>query len=315
MSLILLTALLVSSQAAPSRIVRLSILPSDTDASIRTFDSPHSVFIDPSAKSRGQLFLFLPGTNGKTKNADAFLTTAAQAGYQVISLMYPDDISAAVVHKDVDRNAFLNFRLEVIEGRDLSTYIAVGRSESIENRLVKVLAYLDKSRPTEHWKRFLDADGSPNWRLIAVSGLSQGAGHAALIAARHRVARAVLFGGPKDFDQATNSPAAWYTPSATPIESIFTFNHEQDRQGCTFKQQLEICRVMGLEKLGKPVSVDTSKPPFENSRILTTNYPGTSIPSIKAHTSVVADPSSPKGADGTRLFKPVWLYMLTSGQP
>ena len=145
-----------------------------------------------------------------------------------------------------------------------------------------------------------------------MSGLSQGAGHAALIAVRHKVARAVLFGGPKDWDRRLNKPAAWYTPPETPIESIYTFNHAQDDQGCNITEQLEICRTMGLEKLGVAINVDASSPPFRNSHILVTNYPGTPVPSVRAHTSVVANGSSPKTSNGTRLFKPVWLYMLTS---
>ncbi len=295
--------------------MRSTIAPSDTDPAIRTFLSPHSVFLDPSAHSRGQLLVFLPGTNGKTSNTDAFCSTAAEIGYAVINLMYPDDISATVVRNDKDPNAFLNFRLEVIEGRSLSEAVDVDRPNSIENRLIKALQYLDKTKPSEHWGHFLTPEGQPLWPDIAVSGLSQGAGHAALLAVRHRLARAVLFGGPKDYDRNTNRPAAWYTAPATPLDLIFTFNHEQDHQGCDFKEQLEICKVWGLEKFGSAVSVDTTRSPFNNSHILTTNYPGTTVTSVKAHTSVVGDVSTPKMADGSRLFKPVWLYMLTASRP
>lgn len=83
----------------------------------------------------------------------------------------------------------------------------------------------------------------------------------------HRVAREVLFGGPKDFDKATDRPAAWYTPSATPVSSIYTFNYEQDEQGCNFEEQLRNCRAIGLGKLGAAVSVDNLKLSYLNSHI------------------------------------------------
>lgn len=294
-------------------VTRFTVLPSDTDPDIRYYNVPHTVFVDPAASPRGELLVFLPGTNGKTGNATAFCSTAAELGYQAINLMYPDDVSASSVRDDPDPDAFLKFRLAVIEGRSLSRDVQVDRPESIENRLVMLLGYLDKKQPDGHWGRYITSEGLPNWPKIAVSGLSQGAGHAALIACRHRVARAVLFGGPKDYSRALNRPAAWYASPATPAEKIFAFNHEQDRQGCTFQEQLENCRAMGLDRLGQPVSVDTLAPPFNNSHILATNYPGTRLVSAQAHTSVVGDGSSPFAQDGSRLFKPVWVYMLTAG--
>lgn len=311
MSLVLAAAFLL---AMPASVMELSIQPSATDPAINTFDSPHTVYFDSVAKPRNQLLVFFPGTNGKTRGIGGFCSTAAELGYQVINLMYPDDIPATVVRNQKDRDAFLNFRLEIIEGNDLSTFIDVNRANSIENRLIKALQYLDKTRPKEGWGKYLTAKGELDWPDIAVSGLSQGAGHAALIATRHRVARAIMFGGPKDYDRSASKPAGWYTPPATPIERFFTFNHEQDQQGCDLKEQLEICGVMGLEKFGKAVSVDSVASPFKNSRILTTNYPGTPLTSVRAHTSVVANGSTPKGADGGWLFKPVWIYMLTAGK-
>ncbi|MFI5387714.1 MAG: BPSS1187 family protein [Fimbriimonadales bacterium] len=315
MALTFVAAVLLVAYPGASGVQRSTVRPSETDPAINTFDSPHSIFVDPDAKSRDELLVFLPGTNGKTRNTDSFCDTAAERGYMVINLMYPDSIPAAIVAKSKDRDDFLDFRLTVIEGKNLSKFVQVDRANSIENRLIKLLQYLDKKRPREHWDRYLTSDRELNWPKIAVSGLSQGAGHAALIATRHKVARAVLFGGPKDFDKATNQPAAWYKTPETPLRLIFTFNHEQDRQGCNFKQQMENCKAMGLDKLGKAVDVDSADPPFKNSHILSTNYPGTPIPSIQAHTSVVGDGSSPKTKDGGRLFKPVWIYMLTWDSP
>ncbi len=293
-------------------VAQFTVLPQDTDPKITTYLSPHVVTEHGGGSPRGELLLFLPGTNGTPGNTDRFGEVAASVGYQVISLMYPDDISATVTRKSKDPNSFLNFRVEIIEGKDLSTAVKVDRASSIENRLIKLLGFLHKKSPTSKWDRYLTKSGGLEWSRIAVSGLSQGAGHAALIATRHRTARAILFGGPKDYDRTTNKPAAWFKKPVTPGNLIFAFNHEKDAQGCNFKEQLEICRTMGLEKFGAPVSVDSVASPYKNSRVLTTNYPVMPMNSIRAHTSVVADPSTPKTETDNSLFEPVWKYMLTA---
>lgn len=292
----------------PVELVRFTVLPSLTDPAIKTYDSVHTVFLDLSVKRRNQLVLFLPGTNGRTGNVDGFCGTAASLGFHVVNLMYPDGIAATVARNDKDPNAFLNFRLEIIEGGDKSPYVEVTRADSIENRLVKLLRHLSKERPLENWGQFLTASGKPDWPKFVVSGGSQGAGHSALIAIRHQVARAVLFGGPKDYDRARNAPAAWYTKPATPIDRFYTFNHKQDKQGCDYAEQVEICKTLGI---GPEADVDADRPPYHRAHALFTNFPGTPLESIPAHVSVIGDGGTPKLADGAYRFRPVWVYMLT----
>lgn len=304
-------ALLASLFIGASTVQSFQVLPSATDPKITQFDSAHFMYFDSSAKPKNQLLLFIPGTNGKPGRVSKFCTVAAEQGFQVINLMYPDTTPATTVAKSTDPNAFLNFRLEIIEGKDLSTYVSVDRTNSIENRLIKLLQYLSKNRSGENWGQFLTAKGAIDWSKIVVSGLSQGAGHACVIALTHRVSRAVMFGGPKDFDRATKSPASYYTmKSATPKNLMFTFNNMQDHQGCDYEEQIQNCKALGLVALAPFVDVDKVQPPFNGSHVLFTDWPGTPVTSVKAHTSVVEDPSTPKGKDGQLLFQPVWEYML-----
>lgn len=289
-------------------VVRITVRPSATDSRIDTFDSDHSVFLDPEVPAKNQLVLYLPGTNGKTMNTDGFCETAARLGFNVINLMYPDDVPATAARNEKDPDAMVNFRLEIIEGRDKSKFVEVDRANSIENRLVKLLQYLAKNRPGEGWIQFVSGSNEPNWSKIIVSGGSQGAGHAALIAIRHKVAGAVLFAGPKDFDRVRNAPAAWYTKPKTPIDRFYTFNHKQDHQGCDYTEQLEICRVLGISPVA---DVDQEKRPFHGAHALFTDFPGTPLTSVQAHASVIGDKATPKEEDGKYLFQPVWEYMLT----
>ncbi len=293
-------------------VTRITVKPSLTDHAINTFDSDSAAYICPKATPRERLLVFLAGTGGTGTGAVYFCSTAAEQGYHAVNVTYPSSIAATIVRNESDRNAFFNLRLEIIEGGDKSKFIEVNRANSIENRLIKLLHYLDKNRPAEKWGQYLDRSGQPIWAKIAVAGHSQGAGHAAVIGTLHEVDRVVMTGGPKDYDRQAGKPAAWYSmPPKTPINRFFNFNHIQDRQGADYDEQLEVCRVMGMDKAGAPVNVDAEKPPFKHTRILTTNYPGTALESGPAHVSVMSDGATPRTKDGSLLFKPVWVYMLT----
>jgi len=298
----------------------IPVKPSDTDPAITEFDDPHALYINPQIivsqnpklpADRHQLLLFLngtrpPGTPHGGVGPYTFLGTAASLGYHVVDLTYPDDIAAAqVCNNDRDPRAFERFRMAIIAGGSFRS-IAVSQTDSIENRLAKLLLYLKGTRSQEHWEQFLNADGSIKWDSIAVAGQSQGGGHAALIAVKYHVARVICSGAPKDYSHALHRPAAWYEEnSATPKGCFFAINHRQDDMGaCTPAEQMDNLRALGLDSLGAPADVDTEKAPYHHARILTTNYPGGTIESKAAHTTVL----NPKYGD---TFKEAWTYMLT----
>ena len=262
----------------------IPVKPSVTDPAIQDFDSPHYIFVDRSiilsngpsaAKDRHELFLYLTGTGGTGRTAVAFCRLAARSGYRVINLMYTDSIPAAVVRNSSDPKAFEAFRMAIIAGGE-TQWITVSRTESIENRLIKLLMYLKRTRPRERWGQFLSPSGVLNWEMIAVGGQSQGGGHAALLGIKHRMARVIGTGAPKDYSIALQGPADWYSQeSVTPKERFFFFNHQQDHQGCDPQQCLQNMQALGLDKLGAPADVDQTPFPYRHSHILTTNYPGT----------------------------------------
>ena len=288
-----------------------AVLPAATDAAISESYTPHRVYFDPAAPRRNQLLVFLPGTGGRNDGSPrAFSTTAAELGYHVIDLSYPNLISATVCWQQSDPACFENFRREIIEGRDTSPLIAVGRADSIENRLEKLLKMLNVREPERGWGQFLDPAGGVAWQKVALAGQSQGGGHAALIAREHRVARVLLFGAPKDYNPKLRKPATWYRSGSTPVERFFAFVHTRDRQGCNFPQQIEIYRAMGMA--AERMSVDGAAPPYGNAHVLVTSYPGRPISSREAH--VIGISNQVRDASGTPLFKPVWTYMLTAGE-
>ncbi len=318
----LIAGLAFPTTTSAQEVTRFSVIPTMTDSTITTFNNPHWVYIDrtividrkPELPSdRHELFLFLPGTHPKKAPRGMgpvpFCNLAAALGYHVIMLSYPDEIPASVCREDDDPHAFKNFRMSIIQGGD-SKHIRIERTESIENRLIQLLRYLQRVRPREDWEQFLNPDGSLKWESIAVGGQSQGGGHATLIGITHKVARVICTGAPKDFDQRRNEPAAFYSEtSATPKDRFFAFNHTQDDVAGTSPEQLMMnLNALGLK--GTPTNVDDEIFPYRHARILMTSFPAVSVTgpqsegSIEAHTSML----NPKNADH---WKQVWTYLLT----
>jgi pimeloyl-ACP methyl ester carboxylesterase len=308
--------ILVGVVSLRAEVTRVKILPHDTDPAIGSeFNQPNTAYVergilvdrDPKMPTaRHELLVFLPGTSGSgDRGGEGLCELAARLGYHAVSLTYPTAVAAAqVCANDPDPTAFELFRWALIEG-GRSPHITVSRADSIEHRLIRLLQRLQQLRPREAWGQFLQADGTLRWEAIAVSGHSQGGGHAALIALRHRVARVICTGAPKDYSRVLDAPAAWYAQaSATPKSRFFTFNHVADRQGCNWEQQLRNVAALGLTRLGAPVDVSQSVPPYGGSRVLFTTFPDTRD-SREAHGSVITS------RDAVRL-EPIWRYLLTA---
>lgn len=293
----------VTVSAAPAGFMERQMTASATQAGIADRFGPH-VAVAPLGAATGRLFVHLPGTGGKPPSTLLILRQAGSQGVHAVGLAYPnlptvDSLCSA--SSDID--CYAKVRLEIIDGTDRTPLVAINRTNSIENRLVAVLAALAAQFPAEGWGQFLAA-GAPRWDRIAISGHSQGGGHAAMMARDRTMARVCMFGSPKDTSSFFNAPAAWQSdPHVTPADRYYGFNHQQDSQAITLRNWA----ALGLGALGAPVSVDGAAPPYGGSHQLTTN----AVPSSAGeyHGSVVVDRNTPLAADGTPLFAPVWSRM------
>ncbi len=301
------------------------VIPSATDPGIKHFDDPHWVYVDRGivverqpdrAKPRHELLLWLTGTGGKGHDAQGFSKLAASLGYHVVTLMFPNDIPASACANDRNPKSFEEFRMAIIQGGRASYQgdrkeISIDRPESIENRLIKVLQYLQQKRPAENWGQFLNRDGSIKWESIAVAGQSQGGGHAALIGIKHRVARVMCFGAPKDYSKRLDAPADWYgQESETPKSRFFAFNHHQDPKGCTPEQLSKNLSALGLDAFGPPAEVDSEPFPYRHARILFTGFPAVEVSGPESEGAKTAHGSAILTRHADR-WKQVWTYMLT----
>lgn len=316
-----LTVWFAVGAVSAAELTELRVLPSATDPEIKTFDSPHGVCVNREIvvdhksglpADRRELLLWLTGTGGPAGNAArAFRSLAANEGYHVISLMYPNEVPATVCRNDEDPRAFESFRMAIIQGGE-TKHVSIARPESIEHRLIALLRFLRDRRPREDWGQFLTDDGAIRWERVALAGQSQGGGHAALIGLKHPVARVICTGAPKDYSRRLKAPAAWLRlESATPKRRFFTFNHVSDSVGCSPEEQMENLRALGLTEFGPPVDVTKEAPPYHNARVLVASHSviAASTPdrdaARAAHASVIANSQADRWRD-------VWTYMLAA---
>src|SRR5256712_8725084 len=161
-----------------------------TNPAIGRFLDKHYAWLDTTARTNHKLLLFMPGTGLTPAVYQLVQQEAARVGYHVIGLMYPNSPGLAkVCPNDPDPAAcYENSRPEIIDWIHPSPWVDVNVANSIDNRLTKLLQYLAQQYPDEEWGRFLAHD-KPKWSQIAVSGHSQGGGHAAMIAKIRLVAR------------------------------------------------------------------------------------------------------------------------------
>jgi len=287
----------------------ISVLPTDTDTAITSFNQPHMCWL-PGSPARNQLLVFLPGTNGSPHQNFPFARVAAGSGYHVISLEYPDTVAAQqACTRSADPDAYMNFRLDVIESGNSSKSVSISQADCIYNRLAKLLQYLDRQQPTQGWRQFLTADNGIDWSKVVISGHSQGGGHACVIAKLNTCARVILFGSPKDFSHYFNKPANGFdAESKTPAGRYFALNHIEDVMGaCNHDQQMEIFNAMGLTKLGIARIDQGPSAEFNHAHLLFTDVQLADMTNKTAvHCSVITNRTAEANC-GT-----AWKYMLTT---
>lgn len=285
------------------------VAPDATDPAVDTALEPHYVCRDETAAPRDALLVFFPGTGATPADYELFVQQAASMGLHAVSLRYPNDLSVNLHHcpGDPDPNCHANVRREVLYGGDLHPDVTISDANTISNRLVALLRYLDAQDPAAGWGQYLVGD-APAWERIVVAGHSQGAGMAGMVAHDNLVLRAVLFGW---VDQSRGQPALWITePNATPGERIYTFEHVEDRtRGEAAKQVM--FEAFGLNPENE-VNVDTMAPPYNNAHVLLTSVTPAiqgDRPSAATHNVVVGDDYVPI-VDGVPVLADAWAYLL-----
>lgn len=309
--LLLLLTILFLAQPVSAQRQSWFIAPKTTDNQINSALESHYVAINRSVKARNQLFLFFPGTDGTPFFYQQISNTAADMGYHVINLRYVNfDAVNTLCGRGRDLDCYEKVRLEIIDGTDRTSLVSVDRTNSVENRLIKLLQFLQVQYPNDGWQQYLKGSSEIDWSKIVTSGHSQGGGHAGILGKVHRVARVVMFAA-QDYNGLTQKPANWITAEKlTPESDFYGFSHQRDDKINFNILSNVIWPAYGMDKFGTPVNVDNTTTPYNNSHSLFTNVD--LVSSNDFHGSVVVDVRVPKLSDGTPIFKDVWVYLLST---
>jgi hypothetical protein len=284
--------------------------PQTTDPAIDQALANHYAWIDLTAPTNNQLFVYMPGTFDVPGTALLIQQEAARLGYHVIGLMYVDGtFIRGVCPNQPDPSACsYDARLEILTGQDASPLVDVNVPNSIDNRLTKLLQYLAINYPNEGWSRFV-ANGNPLWSKIAVGGWSSGGGEAAFIAKLRVVARVVMFSAPDEL--YAGAPPSWEsTGHATPSARYFGLGHDRDG---VYPGILGDWTALGMDTFGSKVQVETSAPPYGLTHELFTDLQPQRNGYAAAHPATIIDVYTPLFSPGkTPELADAWQYMLTA---
>ena len=307
-------AIVLCVQNTDAQRQTLFVNPQNTDSQISTHLEPHYVVINRGVPRKNQLVVFFPGTGGLPLYYQLFSNRAADLGFHVVNLNYPNDdaVNDLCGAPNADLDCYGKVRLETIDGIDRTPLVNVNRANSIENRLAKLLIYLRTQFPNDNWTQFLGNNAAIQWSKIVVAGHSQGGGHAGIIGRYHPVSRVIMFAA-MDFSGVAGMPANWIarpetTPNATSADRFFGFSHMRDESVNFTVLTTRIWTAYGMNNYGGVVNVDNAAAPYNNTHSLTSDY---KCRNANAHGCIVVDAFTPINTTGTAIFRPVWEYLLS----
>ncbi len=289
------------------------ITPSQTDAAITLANESHYAYIPQGSSLRNRLVVFFPGTGAVPQDYRSFQQFASTLGFHVIGLTYPNPVAInSICANTLDTACHRLGRQEVFDGTDQRADISIDRTNSIENRLVKLLQFLQRTVPNEGWGQYMIGD-SVRWNRLITAGHSQGGGHAAYIATIRAVERVAIFSS-TDWLTRLNRPADWMSnPKRTAASRFYGFVHNGDEQ-LSQMAQIRGWEALGMGAVSSVVTVDSLPTPYRKSQMLRTfATPGIANPTVQNHNATVANGYTHRTANGDFLFAPVWTYMLTDG--
>lgn len=257
--------------------------------------------VDTSVKDSGYLVIWLMGANKQ------LFDRVNSYGHHAIQVTYPREWFGKMnkLREDGDDDHFSDIRLEAATGEDHTKLIDIPKPDGLMERSYQFVKYLDKKHPEGNWGQFLSRDGdSLDWEKVILSGTSHGSTTAARLAKEIKVARVVMFSGPRDQTEVWQG-----MKSETPPERYFGFTHTGD-SGWGDHHYCRSWLLLKLHNFGRIVNVDETSPPYENSRRLISEEQSAKEPK-QAHGASSPGGSSPKGRDGEYLYEDVWKYLFT----
>lgn len=267
--------------------------PLEKDGRPRDLESAH---VDTRVKPRGKIVLSLTGGGQLVK-----LTN--ELGMHAIRVPYADGWFSVISSGTPQQTWRGDVRLEAATGEDFSPLIDIPKPDGLVERSCQFVKWLAEHHPQGKWEYFLTQDGDGlRWEDVILVGLSHGSTTAARFAQHKKLDRVLCFSGPRDQDQSWQSGQ-----SATPANRYFMFTGAD--RGWEGKHYCRSWELLGLHELGPIVDVETTQPPYENTRRLFTSIGKKGDKRI--HNAVAPNDFSFKDENGRFIHEPVWRYMLT----
>lgn len=164
-----------------------------TDDKGKPQDVQHAI-VDTRVKSRGELVIWLMGHN------QGLFERIASYGQHGIQVHYANGWFGKLNAKDRDDGVSLGkIRLEAATGEDHSPLVNIPRPDGMQERAIQFVKWLAQENPEGKWEQFLTPDRKDlQWEKVIVAGISHGSTTAARFAKHQKVARVVMFSGPRD---------------------------------------------------------------------------------------------------------------------
>lgn len=249
---------------------------SEADDNVTDYDGNQYAFLDTGAASlAGKLVVSLAGAGSVNAGGTSIARWTAARGYHALGVSYANDYG--IVRGDPD--FYGDARLEAFDGEDHTSEITILRPQSIEERILRALLYLQALHPEGDWAYYLTEDEQEiRWQHVILTGISHGASSAPRIAMVRPVFRVVSASGPRDNscqDDRTcqnGVVATWFDEvPETPIERFYALTGVNDDQ--------HFEHLFAMEELGYPgdydgVDVDNAAPPYGDSHRLKSSSGG-----------------------------------------
>ena len=193
---------------------------------------PHlGVFYD--VPKRDELVVFYQGSKQEPENHRNLLSTAAYAGFRVLGVQtkstpkplvecnenHPEDYDACVA----------SMHRAKIYGSEYSDFLAVTDAKSVVGRTHEALVSMDALFPEDGWGEFfeplptgaVDHERFIHWDRVVISGFSQGAQKAAVLAIDEAMDGVVVISGPPD-------DTDWVEAGETPTCAWWAVHHADE---------------------------------------------------------------------------------------
>ena len=294
-------------------------------------DPVHLSFAYAPATPRGQLAVLFNGTGAGPLSMSRMGARLAESGFHVIGLRYESSVSTqwacAPADLELEPDCHRAFRAEVVYGAGVEDPdgvahdhpdVSVNAANSVVNRLIQHVSYMQLSRPSDGWEQFQAGgegactpsetyDGcEPRWDRIVPLGHSQGAGVALYLGKHHPVARIAMLSGAYDAVPVEGGyeAAPWVAEGGFEVSSsdIASFSHTSDPAIAIHRA---VADALGLA--GPEVDIGSSARPYGGSgRLLTSQSPACPFDTSPSHNSTATDLCAPASAHDEP-----WRYLAT----